>query len=124
MIHKAGRMDAEIEKHDKYGPVLVVRGEVDARTAPGLVIALDRVLHDHPARVLVDLSGISFMDSAGLQPLIDANSLAGPDTVFAVIATGAAARPLRLTGLDSILAIYPHRAMALARTTAVLTPPS
>lgn len=119
MIHRAGQIEIEIEGHE-HRLVLVVAGELDACTAPQLGAVLERVVREHPCRVLVDLSEVSFMDSHGLVPLVQANTMAWPDTIFAVVAVGAAARPLRLTGLDSTMAVYPHRRMALACTAAGL----
>ncbi|MEU8895768.1 STAS domain-containing protein [Nocardia sp. NPDC048505] len=110
----------EWENQDEHGPIVTVSGEIDATTAAQLGDALDRMLRPEPDRVLVDLSEVLFMDAAGVTVLARANTLAWPHTVFAVIAYGAAARPLQLTGMASTLVIYPHRAMALACTTDAL----
>ncbi|MFI6043780.1 STAS domain-containing protein [Nocardia sp. NPDC051321] len=116
MIHSAGQIEITIENQHEHGPIVVVAGEVDIRTAARLGAVLEPLVRDRPPRVLVDLSDVSFLDSSGLLPLLHANTIAWPDTVFAVIAIGAAARPLQLTGLDSTVAVYSNRAMALAGT--------
>jgi anti-sigma B factor antagonist len=123
MTQKSGQLEIEVEDDDGCGPVLVAHGEVDACTAPRLGNVLDRTLSEHPSRVLLDLSDVSFMDSTGLPALLTANRVAGTDTIFAVVATGAPARPLRLTGLDAVIPVYPYRTMAMACTTAAVTQP-
>ncbi|WP_194813378.1 STAS domain-containing protein [Nocardia sp. XZ_19_385] len=123
MLRRSGTITVDFEDQHEPGCILVVTGEVDAHTTPCLAGALERTLHEHPARVLVDLSDVLFMDAAGLVALASANASAWPHTVFAVIATGAAARPLQVTGLDSAIAVYPHRSMALACTADALELP-
>ncbi|MEV0246800.1 STAS domain-containing protein [Nocardia sp. NPDC050712] len=118
MIRKPGTITVEVEDHREYGRVVVVGGEIDTRTVPVLAQTLERVVAERPSRVLVDLSEVSFMDAAGLTALCSANNQAWPETVFVVIAYGAAARPLQLTGLATEIAVYPNRVMALAGTIA------
>jgi anti-sigma B factor antagonist len=51
--------------------LLVVQGELDIATAPELVAMLERMrVHRHP--VVLDLAGVTFMDSTGLTMLMDA----------------------------------------------------
>lgn len=53
-------------------------GEFDLVSAPGLHEALRHAIDDQRAAVLlVDLSGVTFMDCAGLAPLLDARSRLG-----------------------------------------------
>ncbi|WP_159080523.1 hypothetical protein [Nocardia suismassiliense] len=54
-------------------------------------------------------------------PLLHTNTRAWPETVFAVIAFGAATRPSQLSGLDSTIVIYPTRALALGGSYPALT---
>lgn len=108
-----------VDRHE-YGQIIAAAGEVDATTAPQLAEALRRVLAEQPSRVVVDLSEVTFMDAAGTTVLLQANTAAWPDMVFVVIACGAAARPLQLAGLESTMAVYPHRALALACTADLL----
>ena len=82
-------------------------GELDIATTPGAEFELRRIERG-PARVIViDLRGITFMDSTGLRLLVSADARArdgehrlaivrGPDTVH---------RVLELTGLDARLAL-------------------
>jgi anti-sigma B factor antagonist len=51
------------------GTVVVVSGEVDVCTEVSLQQALLRIMREHGARLLLDVSGVSFMDCAGLRAL-------------------------------------------------------
>ncbi|HEY0520884.1 MAG TPA: STAS domain-containing protein [Ilumatobacteraceae bacterium] len=48
---------------------VALRGEMDAHTSPALQRALDHLL-DPKMRVRIDLSGVRFIDSRGLQVLL------------------------------------------------------
>jgi anti-sigma B factor antagonist len=52
---------------------VAVSGEVDITTAPDLRAWLTKVLDDGAADVVVDLSGVAFMDSSGLSVLVGAH---------------------------------------------------
>jgi anti-sigma B factor antagonist len=50
--------------------VLTLGGRLDAYTAPALVKELDRCVTTAPARVLVNLGNVNFIDSTGLAALV------------------------------------------------------
>ena len=50
--------------------VVVVSGEVDVCTEASLQQALLRIMREHGPRRLLDVSGVSFMDCAGLRALL------------------------------------------------------
>ncbi|GAA3276490.1 hypothetical protein GCM10018962_95120 [Dactylosporangium matsuzakiense] len=52
------------------GAVLAVQGEVDVATAPALREAIVRAVDGRPARVVIDLGAVSFLDSSALGVLI------------------------------------------------------
>ena len=52
-------------------PVVAVHGEIDAATAPRLIACLDAVAAHRPATITIDLSGVDFMDSSGVNAIID-----------------------------------------------------
>ena len=52
------------------GTVAVVSGEVDVCTEAQLQQALLQIMREHGARLLLDVSGVSFMDCAGLRALL------------------------------------------------------
>lgn len=50
--------------------VLYVAGEIDVAAAPGLQSRLEQAAADAPGVVVVDLGSVTFMDCAGLRPLL------------------------------------------------------
>jgi len=58
------------------GARIVVEGDVDIATVPRLRDALEQALASSPACVLIDLSGVEFVDSSGLRFLLRANQRA------------------------------------------------
>jgi anti-sigma B factor antagonist len=88
---------------------VAVRGEVDSSTAPGLRDCLLEVLaRPGVATVEVDLSRVTFLDSAGLSALAVAHRAAvRADRLLAVRCGTARAvvRPLQITGLWDVFAV-------------------
>lgn len=87
--------------------VLTVEGTVDIRTAARLSEAVTEVMARRPARVVIDLTAVDFLASAGLHVLLVAQHAAGEHTLLRVVATGPGLRSLSLTALDEVLAVYP-----------------
>lgn len=83
------------------GSLIVVRGDIDAKTAP----RLEAVLVDFGAtHVLVDLDAVDFIDSSGLRALARARAhleSSGGRLVLCVHGTSSVVRTIRLAGLDS-----------------------
>lgn len=52
--------------------LLHVRGEINYQTAPELRARLHALMIQRPARLRVDLSGVPYMDSAGMAVLVEA----------------------------------------------------
>ena len=91
------------------GWAVTVRGEVDAGAAPGLRSCLLEVL-DHPdvRTVDLDLTGVTFLDSAGLTTLVVAHRAAegsGRTLALRCGTSRAVVRPLRITGLFGVLTV-------------------
>jgi anti-anti-sigma factor len=102
---------------ERYGWSLVVAvdGEVDLNTAPLLRHALGTALSQGPRRIVVDLSRVRFLNTAGLAVLLDAHRRAGPGIDLMLVATTRATwRPLRLTGLHERLAVHASKLAAVA----------
>jgi anti-sigma B factor antagonist len=80
-------------------------GEIDSSSAGALRAELDAVLDGTPGEVVLDLTGVTFLDSAGLSTLAAAHRRAGGDGVrLRVLASGRAVmRPLQITGLWELL---------------------
>jgi anti-sigma B factor antagonist len=52
--------------------VLPLEGEIDLHVSPGLERSLTSIIKKHPDQVVVDLSGVTFIDSSGMAVLIRA----------------------------------------------------
>ncbi|MFE3188193.1 STAS domain-containing protein [Nocardia sp. NPDC059240] len=93
--------------------VLTVAGDVDLATAPAFENAIDATLTNRPAALVIDLSEVSFLASAGMAVLVGAHKRAG-DTRIAVVADGpATSRQMKVTSLDQVFALYPTLEEAL-----------
>jgi anti-sigma B factor antagonist len=88
--------------------VLSVSGEIDLATAPSFQKAIADLLADDPSGVVIDLTEVTFLASAGLQILVGTRERIGESADFAVVADDpATSRPIELTDLDKIFALYP-----------------
>jgi anti-sigma B factor antagonist len=105
----AERPRFRIRKSLQDGVVVVsVHDVVDLVTAPVLGQAIDDELAQAPPGLIVDLSHVTFLASAGMTTLVKAREQAGTAVSFAVVADGpTTSRPLKLLGLDATLALYP-----------------
>jgi anti-anti-sigma factor len=94
--------------------VLKVGGDIDLATVPALEAAIEEALIPKPTGLVIDLSEVGFLASAGLQALVATHNNVSPSAHFAVVANSAAtSRPIQLTGLDQIFALYPTLGEAL-----------
>ncbi|MGV0791981.1 STAS domain-containing protein [Mycolicibacterium sp. XJ1819] len=95
--------------------VVAVGGDIDLATIPALEGALADAEARGPAVLIVDLSDVDFLASAGLQALVAAHERIGRSARFAVVADGpSTSRPIQLTGLDQVLSLYPTISDAIA----------
>ncbi|GAB2632316.1 STAS domain-containing protein [Nocardia goodfellowii] len=114
MSAESGPGSLEIGSRTEAATVIVaVRGEIDMASAPQLEAGLNEVLRKSPTTVVVDMSDVGFLGSAGLSVLLGA-SRSYPSTDLRIVATDAARRPMELTGLDQMLAVFDSLAEALA----------
>lgn len=94
--------------------LLGVAGEVDALSAPRLERAVSEALEGNPKTLIIDLTKVGFLASAGLSVLMSTHQQLGEEIDFRVVAEGSATgRPLHLTGLDHDFAVYPSLEEAL-----------
>jgi anti-anti-sigma factor len=88
--------------------IVSVRGEIDVSTAGSLEEALRACLASS-GRVIIDLSGVRFMDSTGLNVLIRAQS-GGAEEPAPVLRLAAVpervSKLLRLTQLDTVFPVF------------------
>jgi anti-sigma B factor antagonist len=89
--------------------ILSVRGDLDIAACQALTAVIDRALGFLPDRVVIDLSAVTFMDSAGVHCLARAQGDATARNVDLVVipGSGAAQRALSLRRLDQPLPLTP-----------------
>src|SRR5262249_57650226 len=90
--------------------------EIDAVNAGKIRQGLLSAVGLGAAAVVIDMSGTTFCDSAGVQAIIDAyRQAAANGTELRLVAT-AVLRVLTLVGIGQLVPIYPALEAALART--------
>ena len=95
--------------------VVAASGVVDMLTAPRLEDALRKAAADKPEGLVVDLTGVEFLASAGMGVLVAAHDAADEGTRFCMVADGpATSRPLKLVGIADIVPLYATLDEALA----------
>lgn len=104
--------------HDRV-VVVSAAGTVDMLTAPKLEESITAALGKSPTALVVNLTDVEFLASAGMSVLIAARQRAGDDVVFAVVADGpVTGRPLQLVGIADIVDVFPTLGEALAKLSA------
>ena len=99
-------MDIEI-KSGKVD-VIVLRGTIDALTAPEVIAAFAKHINDGHPNVVVDFAGIEFMSSAGLRALLASVKEArgkGGDLRLASV-PGPIDKILKMAGFHNIVKVY------------------
>lgn len=85
--------------------VISVSGALDLRTSPELTAAVELAANMALTAVIVDLTGVDFLASTGMNVLVAAHRDITPATGFGVVAHGPVTRrPLVLLGLDKLIA--------------------
>jgi anti-sigma B factor antagonist len=92
-------------------PIVVLDGELDLARAPGMQRAIDELLSAGHTTIVVDLLGVSFLDSTALGVLVGALSRcrdAGGD-LHLVVTEPRILKVLEITGLASAFPLHPSR---------------
>jgi len=89
------------------GTIVAISGEVDVCTEAPLQQALLRIIRERGARLMLDVSGVSFMDCAGLRALLATRRRAEMrgGCMRLIAASAAVRRIIELTGAQETLAI-------------------
>jgi anti-sigma B factor antagonist len=100
----AARLTIELEV-DAHATVLVLAGELDLETATELDRQLARIEESPATRVVIDLRGVTFMDSTGLSSIVRAHRAAESDGHTLQLRPGArqVQRLFELTGMNERL---------------------
>jgi anti-anti-sigma factor len=95
--------------------LLEVEGEIDAHTAPGLKDTLTELLAQGHSRLVLNVSGVEHMSSAGLRVLLyaqrEARQLGGEVRLFG--ANAQVRRVIELAGFETLLSIRDTRQEAM-----------
>lgn len=96
-------------------PIVRVYGEVDISTVPRMeeACAEASALRDGMPYMVVDLSGVTFMDSTGIGALIGQRNTLGAQTLWLVLGDGGAGRTMRVAGVDVAFRVSPDLEAAL-----------
>jgi len=103
MLHRIG-FDAW-EQVAEQTIVVRLRGELDLATAPELSRVLDDALGRHRCAVTLDLTELTFLDSAGILLLVNAHHRAEAQGCLMILRAPCRSvlKALRLTGVDRLL---------------------
>ena len=88
--------------------ILVLVGELDPASAPVLDAEINAVLGGGATELIIDMAGLSFIDSSGLRSLIRAQKQFDPTVVVLRGPTAFARQLLLITGLDQRFRIDPE----------------
>jgi anti-sigma B factor antagonist len=109
-------MDVTREEIDARTRSIVVTGELVGSSGQRLVRVVAAALDEGIARLVIDLTGMLFMDSGGLAALVAAWSAAGEKGCgFAIVLKpeSHAARSLELRGVSGVFSVAGSREAAL-----------
>jgi anti-sigma B factor antagonist len=86
-------------------PIVTITGELDSSNASSQEAAIASIAAAHPERLIFDLSGLRFMDSAGIAVLV--GIAATVDSVQLRDPSHTVRRVIDVTGLSNVLPIEP-----------------
>jgi anti-anti-sigma factor len=94
------------ERWDDGMAVATVRGEIDVSTVGTFSDHLGNLTRKNPRRLVIDLAGVSFIDSSGLGGFVRIRKALPPDCPVIIRSPQRRVRQLfKITGLDSVIAI-------------------
>jgi anti-sigma B factor antagonist len=96
--------------------VLPLEGEIDLHVSPSLTAALNRMIDKKPKQLVVDLSRVAYIDSAGLAALIEGmQKVEAYGGQFALADLQETVRSIfEIARLDQVFRIFPDVNAALA----------
>ncbi len=96
-----------ITRDDRGRYVLRAVGEIDLATVPMLRETIRQLMSTADGAVMIDLSGVTFMDCQGVTALVEAAGRARVQGIqLCAVASPRIARLIRLTGLFAELDVY------------------
>ncbi len=112
---KAEQLELNVRKVAGNVPVIDLKGEVDVYTAPKFKTAMIDLIDEGNYNVVVNLTNVQYMDSAGLGALVSGLKRVREHngTINLVSPTVPVQRVLDITRLSKILNIYSSEQQAL-----------
>ena len=93
------------ERWDAGVAIATVCGEIDISTVATLSEHLGRLARKNPQRLVMDLAGVSFIDSSGLGGFVRIRKALPPGCPVVIRSPQRRVRQLfKITGLDSVIA--------------------
>lgn len=101
-------MELGVETQGDLMVVRVCEDRIDAAVAIQFKDRMRDVLAEAPARVMLDLQQVGFLDSSGLGAVVAVMKLLGPDRRLELAGlTPTVQKVFRLTRMDSVFLIHP-----------------
>lgn len=108
-------MEVKITEYKRVAVVQPV-GRVDSNTSAEFEAEMRRLLDSGHMNLVLDLSKIDFLSSAGLRVIVSSmkNARKNGGNVCVAEANARAAEVMKLAGLDSVIEMHPTREAAIA----------
>lgn len=108
------------EDFSAEGCVVVARGQIDLYSAPTFKTALVNAIESGKTEIVVDLTGVDFMDSTGLGVLVGAGKRLRPDGGSIAIVTNddTIRRVFEISGLTGRFNMFADRKEAVKHASA------
>jgi anti-sigma B factor antagonist len=104
-----------VETPEWPGALLVAEGELDVQSVGELRARIAEAIDAGATRLVVDLTGVSFIDSLSLSALVGARRRLGPAARLAIVAVhDYVLLILQATGLEQVLNVFGTRDEAVA----------
>ena len=108
-------MQLQTQTRPKVISVIVLEDRIDAATAIQFKEKMRDLTKDGPARVVLDLARVQFLDSSGLGAIVAVKKLLGAERALELAGlTPTVEKVFRLTRMDSIFTIHPSLEIAVA----------
>jgi anti-anti-sigma factor len=92
------------ERWDAGVAIAIVRGEIDIDTVSALSEHLGQLARKNPQRLVIDLAGVTFIDSSGLGGFVRIRKALPPGCPVVIRSPQRRVRQLfKITGLDSVI---------------------
>ncbi|MCA1587178.1 MAG: STAS domain-containing protein [Chloroflexi bacterium] len=113
------------ESSDAGAHIICVRGEIHVSTAPQFAQRLSAALDSGKTAIVLDMSGVEFIDSTGLSVLLNNLRLVTQmhGRMAIVCANPTVLRLFQITSLDETFDIFADRATAIAHVVQDPAPP-